>query len=155
VTAEGTADPEGNQPRGRALLSEPVLPGHVHRPHLCSPRVNAMVGHAVRSQVDARGDAPAGLGWHRWTGVTVGLVLVFMRRPRSSSPTGRDEPAVYSEICSRRPAAHAPAAGRARQHGARSATPTSEIDYIRVKGAAAGSARIPRRKLRLSVPGPR
>jgi len=43
VTAEGTPSGEEDQPRGRALLSEPVLPGHVHRPHLCSPRVNAMV----------------------------------------------------------------------------------------------------------------
>src|SRR5207248_179826 len=34
---------EEDQPRGRALLSEPLLPRHIHHPHLRSPRVTAMI----------------------------------------------------------------------------------------------------------------
>ena len=93
------------------------------------------------------------LSWHRWTGLTVGLVLVFMAATGIFiSYRSRLEPAMYRGLLS------APACGtRVPLDGlassARAAHPEGEFDYIRIKGAAPGSARIPATQVRLRGPG--
>jgi vanillate O-demethylase ferredoxin subunit len=93
------------------------------------------------------------LSWHRWTGLTIGLVLVFMAATGVLiSYRSRMEPAVYRDLLT------APACGRRVSldelaRNAREAHPKGEFDYVRIKGATAGSARIPATQVRLSGPG--
>jgi vanillate O-demethylase ferredoxin subunit len=93
------------------------------------------------------------LDWHRWTGLTAGLVLVFMAATGILlSHRSRMEPAVYSDLLTS-PACDARVPLDALARRARAAHPSGAIDYIRIKGAAAGSGRIPATQVRLSGPG--
>jgi vanillate O-demethylase ferredoxin subunit len=93
------------------------------------------------------------LAFHRWTGLTVGLVLAFM------AATGicltyrtRMEPAVYRDLltapaCTQRVSVDELAAK------AKAAHPRGELDYVRIKGIPEGSDRMPATQVRLSGPG--
>jgi len=89
---------------------------------------------------------------HRWTGLTVGLVLVFMAITGSLiAYRPHLEPIVNSELltvpaCADRVPLDTLAAN------ARAAHPAGELDYIRITGSEAGAARIPSTQIRVSDP---
>jgi len=93
------------------------------------------------------------LSFHRYTGLTVGLVLVFTGATGILlSYQSRLEPAVY-------PGLLAAPAGNARMpldvlvKSAKAAHPTGKLDYVRVKGAKAGAVDLPSTQVRLAGPG--
>ncbi|HYS09040.1 MAG TPA: PepSY-associated TM helix domain-containing protein [Myxococcales bacterium] len=93
------------------------------------------------------------LSWHRWTGLTIGLVLVFMAATGILlSYRSRMEPAVYRHLLTA-PACATRVPLDALASSARAAHPKGEFDYIRIKGASAPSTRIPATQVRLSGPG--
>ena len=93
------------------------------------------------------------LSWHRWTGLSIGLVLVFMAATGILlSYRSRMEPAVYRGLLTA-PACDARVPLDALVSNARAAHREGEFDYIRIKGAPAGSARLPATQVRLRGPG--
>ena len=92
------------------------------------------------------------LQFHRWTGLTVGIVLVFMAltgaliayRPHLEPVVNRDLLTVPA--CSQRVALDTLASS------ARAAHPAGEFDYIRIAAGEDGAARIPATQVRLSDP---
>lgn len=93
------------------------------------------------------------LSWHRWTGLTVGLVLSFMASTGIFlSYRSRLEPAVYRGLL-RAPACQARLPLDELARGARAAHPTGALDYVRVKGVAPGSMEVPATQVRLAGPG--
>ena len=89
---------------------------------------------------------------HRWTGLTVGLVLVFMAITGSLiAYRPHLEPIVNSELltvpaCANRMPLDTLAAN------ARAAHPAGDLDYIRITGSEEGAARIPSTQIRISDP---
>ena len=90
------------------------------------------------------------LQFHRWTGLTVGLVLVFMAvtgaliayRPMLEPVVNRDLLTV--------PACAARVSLDALAQNARAAHPEGELDYIRVTAAEEGATRIPAVQVRVA-----
>jgi uncharacterized iron-regulated membrane protein len=93
------------------------------------------------------------LSLHRWTGVSIGLILAFI------AATGiflayrsRMEPAVYRNLLMA-PACDARVPLDVLVSRARAAHPSGKLDYVRIKGADAGSADMPSTQIRLAGPG--
>src|SRR5437764_11056461 len=93
------------------------------------------------------------LSSHRWTGLTIGLVLVFIAATGILlSYRSRMEPAVYRGLLTA-PGCDTRVPLDALVSSARAAHPRGEFDYIRIKGASAASARVPATQVRLRGPG--
>src|SRR6266513_5688292 len=74
------------------------------------------------------------LSWHRWTGLTIGLVLVFMAATGILlSYRSRLEPAVYRRLLTA-PTCDTRMPLDSLVSSARAAHPKGEFDYVRIKG---------------------
>lgn len=134
--------------RARAHLTIRTVSGPVAKPPSAPANTHAAIPPASTKSMRAVMHRLV-LGWHRWTGVTIGLVLVFMAATGILlSYRSRMEPAVYRDLLTA-PACDARVPLDALASRARAAHPKGEFDYVRIKGAAAGSARIPATQVRL------